>query len=204
MIAAENQGNKLTQFLIHAAPLVNQTEPGTELWFALKAEEKFAIFDVFLDESARDAHFSGAVAKALNENADTLVQGGWQDGVVSNINNSNVLSAKAPLDLYNATTATYISLKAAQGQGQNLKTLLTAAGQTISETEPETLFFVALQLGGENFAIYSVFENEAGQTAHFAGEAAGLLKEIASTLVDGGWDDGVVANVNHYKILAIK
>jgi quinol monooxygenase YgiN len=35
-----------------------------------------AIFDIFADEEARDAHFSGAVAAALKQNADALVDGG--------------------------------------------------------------------------------------------------------------------------------
>ena len=42
----------------------------------------------------------------MNQNADALVDGGWDDGVVANINNSDVLSVKAPVDLSTATTAT--------------------------------------------------------------------------------------------------
>ena len=33
---------------------------------------------------------------------------------------------------------------------------------------------------------------------------AGLLKEKASELVAGGWNDGVEANVNNFDIIAIK
>ncbi|MBL1420892.1 MAG: hypothetical protein COC24_010330 [Alphaproteobacteria bacterium] len=204
IIAAENQGSKLAQFLTNAAPLVKQTEPETNLWFALQAsDDKHAIFDIFLDEDARNTHYSGAVANALKENASKLVKGGWLNGVVDNINNSTVLSANQPSDLYSATTATYIKLTAAQGQSEELAALLTAAGQIVSETEPKTLFWVALQLDSQNFAIYDIFADETGRTAHFAGQVAGLLKEKAATLVQGGWDDGVVANISNYKILAI-
>lgn len=205
MIAAQNQTEALAQFLSGAAPLVKETEPGTELWFALQApENKLAIFDVFVDEEARNAHFSGAVAAALNENADTLVKGGWDNGVVANIHNSSVLSAKAPVDLYGATTATYIKLAAAPGQSQALADLLTAAGKIVADTEPKTLFWVALQLDENNFAIFDIFADETGRTAHFSGLVAGLLKEQSSVLVEGGWDAGVVANVNNFDILAIK
>ena len=203
MQAAEGQTEALAEFLAGAAPLVKETEPGTELWFALQADNTLAIFDIFVDEAARDAHFSGAVAGALNENAGTLVQGGWDDGVVANINNSVVLSAKAPVDLYSATTATYIKLEAAPGQAEQLAALLSAAGAIVAETEPKTLFWVALRIDETNFAIFDIFADESGREAHFAGQVAGLLNERAADLVEGGWDEGVVANVHNYDILAI-
>jgi len=139
MPAAEGQTGAFAEFLAGAAPIVGETEPGTVLWFALQANDTLAIFDIFEDGEARDAHFSGAVAAALNQNAATLVDGGWDDGVVANINNSDVLSVKAPVDLYTATTATYIKLEAAQGKGPELAALLTAAGPIVADTEHKTL-----------------------------------------------------------------
>lgn len=140
----------------------------------------------------------------MNQNADTLVNGGWEDGVVANINNSDVLSAKAPVDLYTATTATYIKLEAASGKGPELAALLTAAGPIVGDTEPKTLFWAALQIDENNFAIFDIFADNSGREAHFAGQVAGLLNEKASELVSGGWDDGVVANVRNFDILAAK
>lgn len=205
MTAAENQTEALAQFLSAAAPLVKDTEPGTELWFALQAPENtLAIFDIFVDEAARRAHFSGAVAGALNDNANTLVAGGWDAGVVANIQNSSVLSAKAPINLISATTATYITFTAAPGQSAALAELLTAAGEIVAETEPKTLFWVALQIDDNAFALFDIFADETGRTAHFAGQVAGLLKEKSSMLIEGGWDEGVVANVSNFDILAIK
>ncbi len=204
MQAANGQAKAFADFLAGAAPVVKETEPGTELWFALQNGDTLAIFDVFTDEAARDAHFSGAVAAALSDNADTLVDGGWDDGVVANINNSVVLSAKAPVDLHEATTATYIKLEAAPGQAEQLAALLSAAGPIVSETEPKTLFWVALRIDKTNFAIFDIFADNSGRQAHFAGQVAGLLNEKAADLVKGGWDDGVVANVHNYEILAAK
>ncbi|MEM7280637.1 MAG: hypothetical protein AAF438_03235, partial [Pseudomonadota bacterium] len=40
--------------------------------------------------------------------------------------------------------------------------------------------------------------------AHFAGQVAGLLKKQSSTLVAGGWDEGVADNVSNFTIIAIK
>ena len=204
MPAAEGQTQAFAELLAGAAPLVKETEPGTELWFALQAEDTLAIFDIFVDEAARNAHFSGAVAGALKENADVLVKGGWDDGVVANINNADVLSAKPPVDLYSATTATYIKLEAAPGQSDNLRTLLAAAGPIVAETEPKTLFWVALKIDETHFAIFDIFADNSGREAHFAGQVAGLLNDKASELVAGGWDDGVVANVKNFDIIAIK
>lgn len=206
MTAAPKKADAFAQFLTGAAPLVKETEPGTELWFALQGapEDQLAIFDIFLNETARDAHFSGDVAGALKANASELVAGGWDDGVVANVNHAQVLSEKAPVDLYDATTATYIKITAAQGQGDTLAELLTVAGPIVAETEPKTLYWVALRLDQDNFAIFDIFADETGREAHFAGQVAGLLQEQASTLVAGGWEEGVVANVRNYKILAIK
>ena len=202
--AAKGQTGAFAEFLTGAAFIVGETEPGTVLWFALQADETLAIFDIFADEEARDAHFSGAVVAALNQNADALVSGRWDDGVVANINNSDVLSVKAPIDLYTPTTETYIKLEAAPGKGPELAALLTAACPIVADTEPKTLFWAALQIKENNFAIFDIFADNSGREAHFAGQVAGLLNEKASELVSGGWDDGVVANVHNFDILATK
>lgn len=205
MTAAEKQTDALAQFLTDAAPVVKTTEPGTKLWFALKGQnQQLAIFDIFADDTARNAHFAGQVAGALKAHSDELVKGGWEQGVVENVNNSTVLSTKEPVDLYTATTATYIKLKAAPGQGDSLSELLTAAGAIVTRTEPKTLYWAALRLDENHFAIFDIFADNSGREAHFAGKVAGLLKEKSAVLVDGGWDAGVVANVSHFEILAIK
>ena len=82
--------------------------------------------------------------------------------------------------------------------------LLTAAGPIVAETEPGTLFWASLQIDETSFAIFDIFANNAGRETHFAGQVAGLLNERAAELVAGGWDDGVVANVHNFDILAIK
>ena len=208
MPAAPGQADAFAEFLADAAPLVKQSEPGTALWFALKAQDtpqdRLAIFDVFVDASARDAHFAGAVAAALKDNADNLVAGGWDRGVVANIRNADVLSTKDAIDLYSAKTATFIMIEAAPGQSDQLAALLRAAGPIVAKTEPGTLFWAGVQIDKTTFAIFDIFADEAGRAAHFDGQVAGLLMEKSGDLVRGGWTDGVVANVRNYDILAIK
>ncbi|MBA2316726.1 MAG: antibiotic biosynthesis monooxygenase [Euzebyales bacterium] len=60
------------EFLNAGLSLV-QDEPDTTAWFALRmGPSTFGIFDVFPDESGREAHLSGRVAAALSDQADEL------------------------------------------------------------------------------------------------------------------------------------
>jgi len=62
----------VARFLEGGQALV-EDEPGTTAWFAVRlSESQFAIFDVFADESGRQAHLSGRVAEALGAQADEL------------------------------------------------------------------------------------------------------------------------------------
>jgi len=60
------------QFLASAGPLV-EAEVGTVDWYAFKtASDAFGIFDTFNDETGRQAHINGEVAKALFARAEDL------------------------------------------------------------------------------------------------------------------------------------
>ena len=49
-------------------------EPQTTAWFAVRlGDSDFAIFDVFADDSGRDAHLNGPIAAALMAHADDLL-----------------------------------------------------------------------------------------------------------------------------------
>ncbi len=51
-----------------------EEEPDTVAWFAVRlGNSQFAIFDVFPDDSGRQAHLSGRVAEALMAQADELL-----------------------------------------------------------------------------------------------------------------------------------
>lgn len=59
-------------FLEGGLSLVDE-EPDTIAWFAIRlGPSTYGIFDVFPDDSGRDAHLSGKVAEALMENAGEL------------------------------------------------------------------------------------------------------------------------------------
>src|SRR5215217_7101345 len=64
---------QVENFLTSALPLVQQ-EPATIAWFAIRfGRSEYGIFDVFPDDAGRDAHLSGPIARALMEQAETLL-----------------------------------------------------------------------------------------------------------------------------------
>ena len=71
--AKPGKDQEVAAFLSSALPLVNQ-EPDTTAWFALRmGPAAFGIFDAFPSEQGREAHLSGAVAKALMAKASDLL-----------------------------------------------------------------------------------------------------------------------------------
>jgi quinol monooxygenase YgiN len=71
--AKPGKENEVAQFLRDGQGLVQQ-EPTTTAWFGIKlGPTTFAIFDAFPDDTGRDAHLSGKVAKALMEKAPELL-----------------------------------------------------------------------------------------------------------------------------------
>ena len=70
--AKPEKGKEVEEFLKSARPLVLQ-EPGTTTWYALKMGPlTYGIFDTFADEAGRNAHLTGAIAKALFAKAEDL------------------------------------------------------------------------------------------------------------------------------------
>jgi len=68
-----------------------QNEPATNTWFAIRiGQSSFAIFDTFSDDAGRNAHLTGAVAKALMEKAGELL------AKPPLIENADILAVKLP------------------------------------------------------------------------------------------------------------
>ncbi len=63
------------QHMLEAALSLVEQEPATTAWFGFRlGPSTFGIFDVFPDESGRQAHLSGRVAQALADNVDMFSQ----------------------------------------------------------------------------------------------------------------------------------
>ena len=72
--ALPGKEDEVERFLAGALPMV-EDEPATAAWFAIRlGPSTFGIFDVFPDESGRDAHLSSGVAEALLGSVSTLIE----------------------------------------------------------------------------------------------------------------------------------
>lgn len=189
-------------FLVAGGKLVKQTEPDTKIWFALKGcDNSLTIFDAFYDNAGRDAHFAGQVAEALKNNSDKLVLDGWQNGVLKNVANSKVLSSKLPKEPVTVYIANYIEFSANSGKAEELAALLANAAELIDKTEPKTAYWIALQLKDNSFAIFDAFSDEDSLKTHFMGKVTMTFKEQAETLIQNGWEKGVLSHVQNFKVI---
>ncbi|RXJ72276.1 hypothetical protein CS022_17170 [Veronia nyctiphanis] len=194
----------LAGFLGVGAQLVYETEPDTLLWSALQSQDKktLVIFDTFGSQAAQDAHFAGKIPQALSGKAHELVEGGWDNGVIPNINNADILAFKTtPNAMSNVKIATFIPLTAKAGEEENLAGFLKQGAQIVKDNEPDTLHWYAIHFGGNKFGIVDFFPNQAAVDFHFAGGVAQAMQQHASTLVEGGWEDGVVAGIQAFSVI---
>jgi len=162
-----------------------------------------AIFDAFADSSGRDAHFAGQVAAALQENSASLVQGGWDNGVLADVKNPQVLSGKTSTNPGEMKIAMVTPFKAKAGKAGALADFLKSAASIVEKSEPKTAYWFAVQFSEDEFAIIDFFADQSGVDAHFAGEVAAALKANSGELIAGGWDNGIVANVQKFEVLVM-
>ena len=207
--ANADQYDALARFLEAGRDMVAEREPATLYWYALRRDgdaSELAIFDIFPDQAGRQAHFDGDVARALMDNAGTLVAGGWQQGVLENVRNHAVIAATSIESPPAVSKAAYIELQAAPGQAAALEQFLIGGAELVAATEPATVYWYALRDEDrpDRYAIFDLFPDGAGRAAHFAGQVAAALEANAAKLVAGGWQDGVLANVVNYDVLAAK
>ncbi len=80
----------VADFLRSAQALV-ENESGTMTWYAIQiTPSRFAIFDTFADDAARQAHLTGDVGQALMARADELFS------EAPKIDQPDVLASKVP------------------------------------------------------------------------------------------------------------
>ncbi|WP_242604435.1 putative quinol monooxygenase [Legionella gresilensis] len=205
MKSQQGSTSSFLQFLKRGAQLVHETEPNTALWFALQEDNQLGIFDIFFNEKGREQHFAGQVAHALKQNATQLVLGGWEKGVLQNINNYDLIASNNfnKDTVLTAKEASYITFQAKPGKNRELEILLTKGSQLINQTEPGTYLWVALKNSQNTYAIFDVFPDKAAQKAHFSGKVAEELRKNAKKLIVGGWEKGVITNVHQFRIIAL-
>ncbi|MFD0883798.1 putative quinol monooxygenase [Streptosporangium algeriense] len=88
--AKPGKEDEVESFLKEAITLA-ETEEETQVWFSIRlGPTTFAVFDAFADEAGREAHLSGQIAKALEEQTSRLF------AKPPAVNKLNVLAAKLP------------------------------------------------------------------------------------------------------------
>jgi len=88
--AKPGKEEELAGFLLQGLEMANNEET-TPVWFALRfGPSTFAIFDAFADETGRQNHLNGPIAKALMEQAPHLL------AAPPVIERADVLGAKLP------------------------------------------------------------------------------------------------------------
>jgi quinol monooxygenase YgiN len=71
--AKPGKENEVEAFLKQGGALA-QEEPQTTAWFAIRmGPSTFGVFDVFEEESGREAHLNGKIAEALKAKASELL-----------------------------------------------------------------------------------------------------------------------------------
>ena len=91
--AKPGKEKEVAAFLMQGLQMANQ-ERTTPLWFALRlGPSTFGVFDAFSDESGRQTHLNGPIAKALMAQAPDLL------AVPLSIERTEILGAKLPQEV---------------------------------------------------------------------------------------------------------
>ncbi|MBV9494805.1 MAG: hypothetical protein JOZ54_11215 [Acidobacteria bacterium] len=185
--AKHGKDGEVESFLESALPLA-QAEQGTTAWFAIRfGRSEYGIFDAFPSEADRDAHLNGAVAKALMQNADTLL------AKPPEITKLSVLADKLPTSTSPVRKAVLLSFRAKSGHESDVETFLRDAKQLV-DAEPETIAWFAVSFGDGTYGIFDVFPDNGGRFAHLTGHVPRELAKHALTIL-GSVPDMELPNV---------
>lgn len=187
--ASHGKEAEIEAFLASALPLVRQ-EPGTTAWFALRfGRGEYGIFDVFPDEESRNAHLTGAVAQALQQQGESLFAEAPQ------ITRLDVLADKlpaAPLAVPN-TRAILLTFHAKEGHAEAVAQFLREA-QPLAQAEDGTTSWFALQLPNNEFGIFDTFADNGARIQHLIGRIPQELVKHSLTLL-GSLPDLTLLNI---------
>jgi quinol monooxygenase YgiN len=175
----ENQ-NELEAFLKSALPMARD-EARTIAWFAVHfGGKEYGIFDVFADESGRQAHLGGPIAQAL------MTQGLALLGKPPQIQNVDIIASKLPSHGGRApgTKAVLLTLKPKAEHEDRLVTFLREA-QPWAVDEPETTSWFATRSEDGHICVFDTFPDQSGRLKHLSGRIARELAGHAFSLLGG-------------------
>jgi quinol monooxygenase YgiN len=170
--------HRVEEFLLTAAAMVRQ-EPATTAWFGIRfGRSEYGILDVFPDETSREAHLNGPVAKALREMTIALFTRPPE------IRRLTVLSEKLPVTAppEPSTKGLLLTFKPKAGHETDVKQFLRDAQPFVLD-EPKTTAWFALQFDDGTCGIFDVFPDAGGRFAHLTGHVPRELAKHALTLL---------------------
>jgi quinol monooxygenase YgiN len=159
-------------------------------WFAIRfGRSEYGIFDVFADDSGRDAHLNGAVASALMQRAGELLA---QPPYIQKL---DVLAHKLPDAAPGVadTKGLLLTFKAKAGHEPTVEQFLRDARAFVME-EPHTTAWFAINLGDGHYGIFDVFPDHGGRFTHLTGHVARELAKHSLSLL-GSLPDPELPNV---------
>lgn len=169
---------ELEEFLKSALNVV-QREAETTAWFAVKfGRSEYGIFDFFPDDAAREAHLSGAVARALKERGEMLLAG------APHIQKVKVLAEKFPITAPTAavTKGLLLSFRAKSGHELDVEKFLRDVRPFVMKEEDTAAWF-ALQFDSGEYGVFDVFPDTGARFKHITGHVTGELARHAFTLL---------------------
>jgi quinol monooxygenase YgiN len=166
------------QFLQSALPLV-RLESATTAWFGIRfGRSEYGIFDAFPDEAGREAHLSGAVAKALAEKSDELFTEPPRIQKIDVL--ANKLPPAAPAEP--TTKALLLTFKAKDGNEPEVEQFLRGAQPLVME-EPDTTAWFAIHLENGDYGIFDVFPDNNGRFKHLIGHVPREIVKHSLTIL---------------------
>ncbi|KAJ3713628.1 hypothetical protein EV361DRAFT_932418 [Lentinula raphanica] len=187
LVAKPSQTDAIVEFFNAGYNLV-PSEPLTREWYAVKFEDSnppsYALFDTFAAEQGRQAHLSGQIAKALLENASTLLDASPEVGQVD-VLVSLVKPVKEAGSTAGVTKGLRVFFTAKPDKVDDVRNFLKGAIPLV-EAEPGTTYWYAVEFPGTNkFGVIDFFPDDTGRGAHVAGKVAAALFGSAEELLTG-------------------
>jgi hypothetical protein len=165
--------------------------------FALKlGRGQYAIFDAFVDASARDTHMGGGVVNSLANGAAGLLS------MPPLIQRADILADKLPAADSSVSKALLLSFRAKLGHEDEVSDFLRGARSLVA-AEPNTTAWFAIRFdswagGHEEFGILDVFPDNGARFSHLTGQVPREMAKHSLSML------GSVPDIDLINVIAAK
>lgn len=152
-------------------------EQETKQWFAFKMDgNHFGVFHSFATDADRKAHLDRSEAMKLLKAKDAFAK-------APTMEEAEILAAKTSKVGTKTTIkkALIVVLEANSGKEAEVENFLKSALPLVNK-EPKTLYWYAIKLSANTYAIVDTFADDTGRETHLKGKVAEALKNKTSEL----------------------